>query len=557
MRKLFYLLLCLPLAFAACTEKQNDPEPIPTPKDPVLTLTSKDVMEIKADGGNGIITYTLENAVEGVELTAECEADWVENLTVGDNIVFSVPANEGDARETTVVVAYGETQSFNVTVKQAAKNEQPDNKPAFTLTSESEMEFGYDEAFGTITFEITNPINGVNVTAKANVDWISQVTPQADKIVFAVAANKGAAREGKITAEYGMLNFEVTVKQAEYVAPAPVITLETETVEVAAEGGEQTIAYTLENAVEGVETTASANVAWISNLKAENGTLSFTVAANEAGLRTGKVTLTHGVTTAVVSVSQLMPDADPNLTYIPYNLVSFKAQARGAQEWDINMSESHPTMGEMFTRISVKIAENNTSYIPDGVYSVENGGILVNGSGSVNNSYWRTNTSMPTDITICKLVVANDFENEISSISGSFQIGNEVYVFEYNDRVQGFMYEELGDDGITEWTSFKVQNQWDDCKYIVGKSPLGVDVEFYLHKVGGKKADPVAYGTYPVGDWESDTTRDYCEKTSKVNGIYISEGSVVVEENAAGYKFTFDVVDNNGTAWKGTYVGAL
>jgi hypothetical protein len=34
-------------------------------------------------------------------------------------------------------------------------------------------------------------------------------------------------------------------------------------------------------------------------------------------------------------------------------------------------------------------------------------------------------------------------------------------------------------------------------------------------------------------------------------------GEFVVEEDAAGYKFTFDVVDNNGTNWKGTYVGPI
>ena len=81
-------------------------------------------MSFEANGGNGIITYTLTNPTEGVELTANCEADWVSNLTVGDNVTFVVAANEGNARETTIAVAY-DTLSFNVTVKQAAKVEEP------------------------------------------------------------------------------------------------------------------------------------------------------------------------------------------------------------------------------------------------------------------------------------------------------------------------------------------------------------------------------------------------------------------------------------------------
>ncbi|MBQ8366948.1 MAG: BACON domain-containing protein [Alistipes sp.] len=92
-------------------------EPAP---DPVLTLTSNEVMEFTAEGGNGEITYTLENAVEGVELEATCEAAWVSNVTVDEKVTFNVAANEGEAREAKVVVKY-DTESFEVTVKQAAK----------------------------------------------------------------------------------------------------------------------------------------------------------------------------------------------------------------------------------------------------------------------------------------------------------------------------------------------------------------------------------------------------------------------------------------------------
>ena len=121
MKKLFYFLLALPLVMSACTENGNEPEPVPpTPNDPVLTLTSNAEMEFTAQGGNGIITYTLVNEVEGVELEAACEAAWITNLAVGDNIVFVVPANEGEDRETKIVVAYGDL-GFEVTVKQSAE----------------------------------------------------------------------------------------------------------------------------------------------------------------------------------------------------------------------------------------------------------------------------------------------------------------------------------------------------------------------------------------------------------------------------------------------------
>ena len=115
-KNLFYLLLALPLAFAACEET---PEPTPNQKEAVLTLTSDAVLNFDAEGGEAEITYTLENAVEGTELTATCEAEWVK-VAAGEKVRVTVEANEGEAREAKVVVAYGD-KNFEVAVKQAAK----------------------------------------------------------------------------------------------------------------------------------------------------------------------------------------------------------------------------------------------------------------------------------------------------------------------------------------------------------------------------------------------------------------------------------------------------
>ena len=117
-KHLLYLLLALPLAFVACEKAPAEVEK-PADKTPVLTLTSSATMNFNANGGEDVITYTLENPVEGTELTATCEADWVQAVAA-DKVRVTVEANEGDARETKIVVAYGE-QKFEVAVKQAAK----------------------------------------------------------------------------------------------------------------------------------------------------------------------------------------------------------------------------------------------------------------------------------------------------------------------------------------------------------------------------------------------------------------------------------------------------
>ena len=126
LKNFFYLLLALPLAFAAC-EEDPDVQPV------VLKLTSEATMDFDANGGTGAITYTLENAVEGIKLKATCADAWVEDLTAGEQVTFTVVKNETtEARETKIVVSYDKA-SFEVTVKQAAKaadegNKDDDNK---------------------------------------------------------------------------------------------------------------------------------------------------------------------------------------------------------------------------------------------------------------------------------------------------------------------------------------------------------------------------------------------------------------------------------------------
>lgn len=137
MRKLFYLLLAMPLVFAACEDpEQGVDQPVDKEYAAELMLTSEATLEFEAEGGEGVITYTAqmvevtrETPAPQPEVEATCEADWVTNLAVAENITFTVVANEADARETKVVVTYSD-KSFEVAVKQAAKqNEEPEPEP--------------------------------------------------------------------------------------------------------------------------------------------------------------------------------------------------------------------------------------------------------------------------------------------------------------------------------------------------------------------------------------------------------------------------------------------
>lgn len=113
-KHLLYLLLALPLAFAAC-EKAPEVDKV----EPTLALVSSPTLNFDANGGQAEISYTLTNPVEGTELTATADADWVKAV-VGNKVRVTVEANEGEAREAKITVAYGKL-SFDVTIKQGAK----------------------------------------------------------------------------------------------------------------------------------------------------------------------------------------------------------------------------------------------------------------------------------------------------------------------------------------------------------------------------------------------------------------------------------------------------
>ena len=222
LKNLFYLLLALPLAFASCSELLGDEETKPEePKVPTLTVTSSLEVEVEAEGGTQMITYTLVNAPADAKVTATCEAEWITDLTVASSIIYEVAANEGEAREATIVVSY-EEQSFNVVVKQAAK--PASTVLRFEVTAESTIEFDCNAFSGSIGYILENPIEGVEVVAVSNQDWV-EVTAIADGAIdFTAQANEGRAREATITISYGPLDpVVITLKQAQYIDPSEVV----------------------------------------------------------------------------------------------------------------------------------------------------------------------------------------------------------------------------------------------------------------------------------------------------------------------------------------------
>ena len=108
------------VAFMAC--QPDKPETPNTPKEYALEITSEATMEFPAEGGEGLIEWTL-NEVTRTSLVPEAlptfstEAAWI-TLYAEDLGAFAVAANDGEAREAVIKVAYAE-QVVDVVVKQA------------------------------------------------------------------------------------------------------------------------------------------------------------------------------------------------------------------------------------------------------------------------------------------------------------------------------------------------------------------------------------------------------------------------------------------------------
>ena len=186
---------------------------------PVLTVTAGAEKEFEAAGGNGEATFTLENAAEGAKVEAKADeaATWISKIAVADNkVTYTVAANETDkAREAKITLTCGEAKA-EITVKQKAATPAG---PSFTLKSPAEIPVTANGGPGKIGFVLEGAVEGVEVTASADVSWISfsenYVDYENSRISYYVSeTNSREPRTGVITAKYGEYgSFTVTINQ--------------------------------------------------------------------------------------------------------------------------------------------------------------------------------------------------------------------------------------------------------------------------------------------------------------------------------------------------------
>ena len=211
-KHLLSILLALPLLFVACEENQ----PVDEVKNPTIELTAGQATEFT-------LSFTIATteatdvawlAVEASEATPTASEVLANGTKVEANKSVECKATElEDGTEYTIIAAVKNSKAVEKKEIKMTTIAATEQTTQFKRKSEAEVEVTADGGKGEIEYEIINPVEGTEVEAAADVVWITVTA--GEKIAYIVEGNTTEEpREGKITATYGDLSFEVKVKQA-------------------------------------------------------------------------------------------------------------------------------------------------------------------------------------------------------------------------------------------------------------------------------------------------------------------------------------------------------
>ena len=110
----------------------------------------------------------------------------------------------------------GEAKTKAIYVKSVDVSFEASTDPSI---SANDVNLAFDATSGTISYTITNPIEGTNLTASSNASWLTVGTPADGNIALTCEANTDEARTATVTLTYGSVSKTVTVTQA----AAPVV----------------------------------------------------------------------------------------------------------------------------------------------------------------------------------------------------------------------------------------------------------------------------------------------------------------------------------------------
>ena len=212
MKRLYTLFALVAMLFASCDELGHETQQPGTPA-PRLSVDIEGIITMEAKGGEVTINYTITDPVEGLELEATTQQDWIGNINVGETVTLFVDVNNSaEQRVGMVTLAYGE-ESITLAIQQAAAEVDEDVK--FSVTSDRKMAFASKGGNGTISYTIEDAeAADAQPSAKVDVEWVRIDEITAEAVNFTVGRNtETSKRSTKITLSYKGSELTVFVDQ--------------------------------------------------------------------------------------------------------------------------------------------------------------------------------------------------------------------------------------------------------------------------------------------------------------------------------------------------------
>lgn len=329
MKKNFYLaavpammLAAAAFGLAGCEDINNetpgtdDPGTETPAETPVLTIETESPMSVTADAASYNFTYTIENAVEGAQVSATCPETWITGIDVETegSVGFSVTANDGESRTAEITVTYtwgdGESEKTekSISIEQAAA---PAEDPAVTLNPATLEQFpasseDITELTATVEITVENEVQGGTLsTSSSDASWAHVSDPVDGQMEISIDPNNGPVRNATITVTYTYGDNQTktaTIEVSQAAAELPTeITLSTETVTISADGSSmEYFTVNVDNGVSDGIFTAESDVDWIifdsenSSQSFKSATLFYSVDATDSeSERTATITVTY------------------------------------------------------------------------------------------------------------------------------------------------------------------------------------------------------------------------------------------------------------------------
>lgn len=149
---------------------------------------------------NSTLDITIGETTQSADLNATAQ-DYVFNF-------------EPQGNNTTVTVKIGGKRGYIYRLD-IIKGHEVTLPPALEITSPATISVGQEGDIATITYNVQNPVEGVSVTAEADVDWINSFDyTTSGEVSFIVDTNNDASRTGVVTLSYeGAESKTVTIQQ--------------------------------------------------------------------------------------------------------------------------------------------------------------------------------------------------------------------------------------------------------------------------------------------------------------------------------------------------------